>query len=74
MLKLGEMKIDSVFIEGGGELNWSALKAGICQPCSMRRLPPKIFGGMDAKSPVGGMGVEHPGRGVPPERHGNNRA
>lgn len=60
MLKLGEMKIDSVFIEGGGELNWSALRAGIVNHVQCY-IAPKIFGGINAKAPVGGMGVDIPG-------------
>ena len=58
MKKLGEMKIDSVLIEGGGEVNFSALSAGIVNHV-YAFVAPKIFGGGgSAKSPVGGEGVE----------------
>lgn len=53
---LGANAIDSVMIEGGGTLNSSALEAGIVQEVQMY-MAPKIFGGQDAKSVVGGTGV-----------------
>ena len=56
MVLLGEMKIDSILLEGGGTLNWSALNAGIVNKI-MAFLAPKIFGGENAKSPVAGAGV-----------------
>ncbi len=59
---LGEdMKIDSILLEGGAELNWSALKAGIVSKVQTY-IAPKIFGGINAKSPVGGTGVDLPDR------------
>lgn len=54
---LGEMKIDSVLLEGGGELNFSALKSGIVSQI-YAYIAPKIFGGNSAKSPVGGGGFD----------------
>ena len=59
MIKLGEIKIDGILLEGGGELNFSALKAGIVNKIECY-IAPKIFGGTEAKSPVGGMGVDVP--------------
>ncbi len=59
MRKLGEMDISSVMLEGGGTLNWSALEAGIVDRLQVY-MAPKIFGGKDAPSPVGGMGAELP--------------
>jgi len=56
MSKLGELKIDSILLEGGGELNFSALKSGIVNKVQVY-IAPKIFGGA-AKSPVGGLGIE----------------
>ena len=56
---LGERKIDSVLLEGGGRLNWSALRAGIVNRVQTY-IAPKIFGGQDAPSPVGGAGVDFP--------------
>ena len=59
MRKLGEMKIDSVLLEGGGELNWSALEAGIVDKVQAY-IAPKIFGGAAAKTPVSGRGADDP--------------
>ena len=59
MKKLGEKKIDSILLEGGAALNYSALKAGIVNKVQTY-LAPKIFGGTEANSPVGGIGVELP--------------
>lgn len=54
-----EFKIDSILLEGGGELNWSSLNAGIVNKVQAY-IAPKIFGGKDAKSPVSGLGAAHP--------------
>lgn len=59
MVRLGEMQIDSILLEGGGTLNWSALNEGIVNKI-MVFLAPKIFGGEAAKSPVAGIGAAHP--------------
>lgn len=59
MKKLGEQKISSVLLEGGGTLNWSALEAGIVDRLQVY-IAPKLFGGKDAPSPVGGTGVGMP--------------
>ncbi|MDO5591048.1 MAG: bifunctional diaminohydroxyphosphoribosylaminopyrimidine deaminase/5-amino-6-(5-phosphoribosylamino)uracil reductase RibD [Lachnospiraceae bacterium] len=56
MQKLGEMGIDSVFIEGGGTLNENALRSGIVQEVKAF-IAPKIFGGAGVKTPVEGIGV-----------------
>ena len=59
MIKLGELGIDSVLLEGGAGLNFSALEAGIVNRVKCY-IAPKIFGGDSAKTPVGGRGVELP--------------
>ena len=59
---LGERKISGLLIEGGGDLNYAALNAGIVNELNVF-VAPKIFGGM-AKTPVGGEGVELPGEAV----------
>ena len=59
MKKLGEEKIDSILLEGGAELNYSALQAGIVKKVQTY-IAPKLFGGKTAKTPVGGQGVAHP--------------
>ena len=53
-----EMNIDSILLEGGGELNWGALNAGIVQKVQVY-ISPKLFGG-SAKTPIGGRGVPIP--------------
>lgn len=57
MKKLGEMKIDSVLLEGGGTLNWSAISQGIVNRVQAY-IAPKIIGGEAAPSPVRGAGYE----------------
>ena len=59
MVKLGEEKIDSILLEGGGLLNWSALQSGIVNKVQTY-IAPKIFGGANAKTPVSGVGVDDP--------------
>lgn len=59
MKKLGEMKIDSILLEGGGKLNWAALSDGIVQRVQAY-IAPKILGGEAAPSPVRGLGAESP--------------
>lgn len=61
MRKLGEQKVDSILLEGGASLNYSALQAGMVRKVQTY-LAPKIFGGKEAKSPVGGQGVALPGQ------------
>lgn len=56
MKTLGAMGIDSVLIEGGAALNFSALQSGIVQKVQAY-IAPKLFGGASAKSPVGGAGI-----------------
>lgn len=54
-----EKHIDSILLEGGSELAYSALNSGIVNKVRMY-MAPKIFGGNTAKTPVGGAGVLHP--------------
>lgn len=63
MKKLGEEKIDSILLEGGGELNFSALQSGIVNRIQAY-ISPKILGGKSAPSPVGGMGFDSPDSGI----------
>ncbi len=55
MIKLGELSIDSILLEGGSELNFSALESGIVNKVQCY-IGSKIFGGVEAKTPVGGLG------------------
>lgn len=59
MEKLGSRQIDSILLEGGGSLNWSAVESGIVQKVQTY-IAPKIFGGNDAKTPVSGLGIDFP--------------
>lgn len=59
MQRLGEEKIDSVLIEGGGTVNEAVLKAHIVHHV-YAYIAPKIFGGEDAKTPVEGSGIRIP--------------
>jgi diaminohydroxyphosphoribosylaminopyrimidine deaminase/5-amino-6-(5-phosphoribosylamino)uracil reductase len=57
MKLLGAMGIKKIMIEGGSELNASALEAGIVNQITLF-IASKIIGGKDAKSMVGGLGIE----------------
>ena len=55
---LGKREITSVMIEGGSEINASALKEGIVDKV-MIFIAPKFIGGRTAPGLVGGQGIEH---------------
>lgn len=59
MQKLGALQIDSVLLEGGCTLNFSALDSKIVNKVQAY-VSPKIFGGECAKTPVGGVGFSSP--------------
>ena len=59
MDRLGKENLDSVIIEGGAGLQWSALECGLVQRVQAY-IAPKLFGGDGAKSPIGGAGVADP--------------
>ena len=59
MQQLGQLGIDSVILEGGGTLNWSALQAGIVQKVQ-EYVASKLFGGTEEKNPVEGQGFHTP--------------
>jgi diaminohydroxyphosphoribosylaminopyrimidine deaminase/5-amino-6-(5-phosphoribosylamino)uracil reductase len=56
MFSLGKMGIDSVLLEGGSTIAFSALMNGIVDKV-VSFIAPKIIGGADAPSPVGGTGL-----------------
>lgn len=56
---LGQKEIDSILLEGGGTLNWTALQSGIVNKVQAY-IAPKLFGGQNAKTPVEGMGISSP--------------
>lgn len=57
MKALGAMEIDSVLVEGGSNVAFSALEAGIVDKV-VTFVAPKILGGKGAPTPVGGRGIE----------------
>ncbi|MBU3111910.1 bifunctional diaminohydroxyphosphoribosylaminopyrimidine deaminase/5-amino-6-(5-phosphoribosylamino)uracil reductase RibD [Clostridium lacusfryxellense] len=58
MGSLGDMGIDSILLEGGSTLNYSALNEGIVDKV-ISFISPKIFGGTSGKTPVGGVGIKY---------------
>lgn len=57
---LGEEKnIDSVYVEGGAALHASLLKEKLVNK-ALIYIAPKIFGGFEAKGPIGGEGIDDP--------------
>lgn len=54
--KLGQAGIDSVLLEGGGELNEAFLRQGLVDEV-YAFIAPKLIGGKDAKTPVEGKGI-----------------
>lgn len=63
MEQLGAEKIDSVLIEGGGTIHWSALESGLGNKV-YAYLAPKLLGGAQARSPVEGAGFATPDEAV----------
>lgn len=57
MKTLGDMKIDSILLEGGGTLNYSALSENIVDKV-ISFIAPKIIGGKLALTPVEGNGFD----------------
>ena len=57
MDKLGQKGIDSLLLEGGSCLNAAFLQAG-CVDEVYAFIAPKIIGGTQSKSPIGGQGIE----------------
>lgn len=56
---LGKEKLDSVLLEGGGQLHEAALRLGLVNHvCAY--IAPKLLGGAEAKTPVEGLGADTP--------------
>jgi diaminohydroxyphosphoribosylaminopyrimidine deaminase / 5-amino-6-(5-phosphoribosylamino)uracil reductase len=55
---LGALEIDSIMIEGGSTLAFSALKDGLIDKV-VSFVAPKLLGGEKAPSPLGGLGIEN---------------
>jgi len=58
MKSLGQLKIDSILLEGGSTLNYTALEEGIVDKV-LSFIAPKIIGGSLSKTPVGGQGIPY---------------
>ncbi|RPA57967.1 bifunctional diaminohydroxyphosphoribosylaminopyrimidine deaminase/5-amino-6-(5-phosphoribosylamino)uracil reductase RibD [Aerococcus agrisoli] len=58
MAELGALNIDSILLEGGAELNYAALAAGIVDKVQFY-IAPKLIGGASAPTPVAGAGIAH---------------
>ena len=67
MKELGQRNIDSILLEGGSELNYSALEEGIVDKVNAF-IAPKIIGGNTAKPPVGGQGKAYMNEAINLER------
>lgn len=57
MRKLGDMEIDSILLEGGATLNYSALEENIVNKVSIY-IAPILIGGKTSPSPIGGQGIK----------------
>ena len=57
LVLLGQSGIDSILLEGGGSLNYTVLAERLVDEL-YAFIAPKIVGGMNAKTPVEGLGVE----------------
>ncbi|MCX6374480.1 MAG: dihydrofolate reductase family protein, partial [Armatimonadetes bacterium] len=57
MAELAKMGVNSVLLEGGGELAASMIEHGLVDR-GIVFIAPKIVGGRDAKTPVEGIGIE----------------
>lgn len=58
MEELGRRKIDSLLIEGGGEVNFGFLKQNLVDK-AVFFVAPKIIGGLNTKTPVEGPGIAY---------------
>ncbi|MDQ0418088.1 diaminohydroxyphosphoribosylaminopyrimidine deaminase/5-amino-6-(5-phosphoribosylamino)uracil reductase [Croceifilum oryzae] len=63
MERLGKNGIQSILLEGGGQLNWSMLEASLVQK-AMIFIAPKLLGGKDSISPISGEGFSQMGLAV----------
>lgn len=64
MEKFGKKDVDSILVEGGSEIHASFLKEGLVSKI-YSFIGPKILGGREALSPVGGQGLEKISQAIP---------
>jgi len=57
VVKLGEMEITGLLVEGGAEVAASFLEAGLVDKM-LTFIAPKVIGGKEAPGPVGGAGID----------------
>lgn len=57
MIKLGERKIDSILLEGGGTLNYGMISKDLVNEV-VAFVAPKIVGGEKSPTPVAGAGID----------------
>ena len=57
MFELGKKNIDSILLEGGGNLNFSMLEEKLVDKC-LFFVAPKIIGGQNARTSVEGIGFK----------------
>jgi diaminohydroxyphosphoribosylaminopyrimidine deaminase/5-amino-6-(5-phosphoribosylamino)uracil reductase len=55
--KLGQEQVQSVLVEGGSGIAWSSLSVGVIDKLVFF-LAPKLIGGIDAPSAIGGKGID----------------
>lgn len=58
IIKLGELNIDSILIEGGSKLNFAAINENIVDKMQVY-IAPILIGGEGSKTPIGGSGIRH---------------
>jgi riboflavin-specific deaminase-like protein len=63
---LAKNGITSALLEGGGQLNWSMLEAGLVQKV-VTFIAPKLLGGKESITPISGQGFEQMGLAIPLE-------
>jgi diaminohydroxyphosphoribosylaminopyrimidine deaminase/5-amino-6-(5-phosphoribosylamino)uracil reductase len=56
LARAGKEKIDGILLEGGGTLNEAFLREGLVDEV-YAFIAPKLIGGIDAKTPVEGLGL-----------------
>lgn len=63
MRRLGAEGISTLLVEGGAEIAWSMLSAGLVQKVQAY-IAPLLLGGAGAKTPIGGTGFLSPDKGL----------
>ena len=64
--RLGELQVDSLLVEGGPELNWSFVEAGLADEFYIFTAP-KLIGGKTSPGAIGGTGFQLMSQALPME-------